>query len=121
LVGDDDVAAMAERLEQVEVVVAARPIPLAETRVDVVDLHPAPAHAAVPAGAAVSLERTRTRVTPEVIVDEVLATSIAAPASPPGRQHASAPRAHPIGVRRGLAALDEQAIDLGHGAQLRRR
>jgi hypothetical protein len=113
-----DVAAMAERLEQVEVMVAAGRISLAATRLDVVHLELAPAHPAVLARTVVSRARALARVTPEVVVDEVGAAAIAAPAAPAGRQRAPAPGALALDIGRGFAAFDEQAIDLGHGRHL---
>jgi hypothetical protein len=110
-----DVAAVAERLEQVEVVVAARAVAAAATRFDVVHLELAPAHAAVLARTVVSRARALARVTPEVVVDEVGAARIAAPSSSPDRQPAPAPRTFAVGIGRSFAAFDEQAIDLRHG------
>ena len=96
-------------------VVAAGPIAAPATRVDVVDLHPAPACPAVPTPAPIAHERLRAGVTPEVVVDEVRAASITAPAPTARRQRAPTPGTHSVGVGVGLEAFGKEAIDLGHG------
>ncbi len=113
-VGDRHVARSAERLEQVHVVVAASCIAAPEARFDVVHLDLRPASTTVLARALVSRERALARVTPEVVVDEVGAARIAAPASAPGRQRPTTPRAGTVAICRGFAAFDEQAVDHGH-------
>jgi len=105
---------MTERLEQVEVVVAARCVALAAAWIDVVYLELASAHAARRAAMLVTRERALAREAPEVVGDEVGSARIAAPAPPPRGQRATTPRTHAIGIDRGFAALGEQAIDLGH-------
>jgi hypothetical protein len=113
--GRRDVAAAAERLEHVEVVVTPSRVAATSARLDVVHFHRPLARAAVLAAAAVTAQCSRTRVTPEVVVDEVGAAAIAAPSAPPGGQRAPAPRALADDVRRSFTAFEQQAIDLGHG------
>lgn len=115
-VRDRDVAWMAERLEHVEVVVAAGRVPTPEARSDVMDLEAPRPRAASLARPAVSRERARTRMTPEVVVDEVGTARVAAPSPPPGWQGPATPRARVRGLSVGLAARKEQAGDLGHTA-----
>jgi hypothetical protein len=115
-VGRRDVAPATKRLEQVEVVVAARRVALAAARLDVMHLEPSRARAALLARVAVSRERARTRVTPEVVVDEVGATLVAAPSSSTRGQAAPAPRARAgcAGAGVSLSTRNEQPVDLGH-------
>jgi hypothetical protein len=110
------VAAATERLEHVDVVVAPGAVPAPLARLDVMHLEPGRPGTALLASRFVSRERARTRVTPEVIVDEVRAARVAAPTPTPRGQRSPTPRAHLHDVRGGLTTFDEQAVDLGHPA-----
>jgi hypothetical protein len=102
---------VAQRLEHVHVVVAAGRVALAAPRLDVMHLELGPAPPAALAGAAIASERPCPRMSPEVVVDEVSATRIAAPASSPRGQGATAPGSRAADVRRRLTTSGKQVID----------